>query len=161
MVNVYLSYLKENKHESRLYAYGTDKKVFKSFKSTRNRKMFKFKKEELTQAELKIFERKYGHLKLTLETRWAKSGMFDFAYTEVELSVVEDTAMFYSREEVFNRANFNPFLFNDEFMYVLDSLYYSDAYSFSRNGSPDILEDIDADYLGILFSIYGNLIGVD
>lgn len=117
-----------------LYAYTTDKKLYRNFKSFRNMSKFQIVKSELSDSEIDMFT--HFNYKNELKEIVLKTRHPQFMNKVSKITIVgtrsEEEGVAYLVEDFFSQVKkafrVNPEIFDDEYKEILDGIGYSDLY---------------------------------
>ena len=126
-----------------LYAFTTDKKLYKKFKSFRDMDKFEIIKTDVTDDELidfAHFNHKHELKEIVLKTRHP-----EFFNKISKVSIVgtrsEEEGVAFLVEDFFSQVKkafkVNPILFNDEYKELLDNIGYTSLYKWVKSFSID------------------------
>lgn len=126
-----------------LYAYTTNKKLYKNFKSFRNMAKFQIIKSELTDNEIDMFT--HFNYKNELKEIVLKTRNPNFMNKVSKISIVgtrsEEEGIAYLVEDFFSQVKsafrINPEIFSDDYRKILDDIGYTDLYKWVKTFDVD------------------------
>lgn len=187
---IYLLYFKSNPEFKddiyTMYAYTDDKTMLNEFKSQRDMKKFKIKKEDISKEEYKIFDRNNKKMKLTYANIYTSDKLYGKRRSvKVLCTWREEEYIFKNSErlwEEYSRYLFDVRLFKSKYLIALEKLLFVKFYMFYKNNQNRdyfyepyynnfgpvedlILDDLKSSYsydeLSLFLKFFGNTFDMD
>lgn len=162
--------LSSNELSDKIYAYTDDEEVAKLFLSTRNKKIFKLKKEKLSRNEINLLCSRHPNsyilikdIKTHINT---KISHYILALTKTEMIMSQhecDSLLI----KLLSHSNFSPNILKKKYKKALCILKYDDSHNYYINGEDGgynyigyntITEIGTPDFLTNFIKLYGNLL---